>query len=231
MGKNSLLGLRRGLKLLELLAASDGLTFNQVKNAFDDLVPSTVSRLLKVLTDEGMIRLDHNTKRYLLAERSQKMADLISGGKSIAEKMQPYLDRLAGETGLSAAFVQFENNQVIIAAKSEQPEAFHYSKVGSSPNSLQHAMKRLCFAYSDQTPPEGMDQELLKEIKKLTVYINQQDDQVGLTRIAAPVFGETGEFLGALGISFYQQLNKLELAKVAEIVKQTGENAGLRFLL
>ena len=304
----ALLGLRRGLKLLELLAAAEeGLTFNQIKNAFDDLVPSTVSRLLKVLIDEGMIRNDHNSKCYLLAERSQKMADLICGKISLAEKMQPYLDDLSKKTGFSAAFFQYEDGKAILQAKSEQAEAFHYSGIGSFPTNQQHAMKLVCFAYEQTTSTEEMDQEKLKEIREMPVFINEHDDSPGLIRIAAPVFiidsckmghflpgttknhvqpgtavlqsktrnctagdGRTteedkklysrgrpyyrgrqetlqpgtavvqsksishnsitnnGKFAGAMGISFYQQLKKEELEKIAKIVEATAEKACLR---
>lgn len=224
MEKSSLLGLRRGLKLLEMLATSEaGLTFNQVKNGFDDLVPSTVSRLLKVLTDEGMIQLDHNTKRYLLAERSQKMAEMITGELSIAEKMQPHLDELSRKTGFSAAFFQYEDRKAVLQAKSEQPEAFHYSGIGSFPVSLCHAMKLVCFAHESEAPTEGMDEGKLNEIRQMHVFVNKHDDREGLVRIAAPVFSHNGEFIGALGITFFQRIDKRELEKVTEIVKQTAE--------
>jgi len=221
----ALLGLRRGLKVVEILAGSEfGFTFNQIKDAFDDLVPSTVSRLLKVLIDEGMIRLDHNSKRYLLAERSKRMAGLIRCKISIAEKMQPYLDRLAKETGLSAAFFQYEDDKAVLMAKSERPEAFHYSGIGSFPGNLQHAFKLVCFAYLRDSQTNDLDKNKLQKIRELSVFVNKQDDHSGLTRIVAPVFiGK--EFAGALGISFYRQFNEKELQHLAETVEQTAKKA------
>jgi DNA-binding IclR family transcriptional regulator len=223
----SLLGLRRGLKALEIFAASEnGLTFNQIKDAFDDLVPSTVSRLLKVLTDEEMIKLDHQTKRYLLADRSHEMANLIKGKVSIAQKMQPHLNRLGKETGLSSAFFQYESGKAVLVAKSEQPEAFHYAAIGTFPASFKHAFKQICFAHvQEKSQSDDFDQNKLKEIRQLPVLVSKQDDHPGLTRIAAPVFlGNDKECAGAIGISFYQKLNNQKLEKLAAIVKNTAQN-------
>lgn len=221
MEKNGLLGLRRGLKLLELLAAAEeGMTFNQIKNAFNDLVPSTVSRLLKVMMDENMIYLDHNLKRYLLAERANKIANMIISGVSVAEKVKPYLDELARMTGFSAAFFQYENGKAVLKSKSEQPEAFHYSVIGSSPSSNAHAMKIVCFAHEKNVAISEIDKEKIEEIRSLPVFINEHDDKPGLIRIAAPVFDRNGDFLGAMGVSFYQKMDNKKLIEIAEIVKK-----------
>lgn len=224
MEKNvSLLGLRRGLKVLEILAVSEnGLTFNQIRDAFDDLVPSTISRLLKVLIDERMIKLDHRIKCYLLAERSHEIAYLIEEKVPIHQKIQPYLDELAKESRLSSAFFQYKNEKAILMAKSEQPEAFHYAEIGTFPISIKHAFKQICFAHSpikDQS--HNFNQKQINQLKKLPLLINTEDDQDGLTRIVAPLFKNNSKlFIGAIGISFYQKFDKNKLTELGKQVEK-----------
>lgn len=232
MAGNQLSGLRRGIKALEVLAtAPAGLPFKALQQAFPDLVPSTLSRLLKVLVDEGMVRYEAGSRRYSLAERTGELAALIQGQATIARKMQPLLDRLAASTKMSAAFFEYKDRKIMLTAKAEQPEAFHYSGIGSMPAKWSHGMRRLCAAHLPATERKKLGPGQVpgvNKLKRMKVFINTEDDQPGLVRICSPVFyKESSSFAGVMGISFYRRFNTAEMDKLAEMVQQAATEANV----
>lgn len=236
----TMVGLRRGIEILELLATHrEGLPFNMILDRFEDLAPSTLSRLLKTMSEEKLVINDAGSRLYSLAARAQILANAICGRAPFAERIQPFVNRLARVTKFSAVFVEVQNNQILLVAKCEQEEAFHYSPVGSKLQYwAEHGLAKICFAHMPKQawqqhladPPRPLPkprrsiQKELREIASCTVLINRHDDQQGLTRIGAPVFADK-QFIGAIGISFYRQLNEALLNETATIVEEIGRDA------
>ncbi|MBN1864605.1 MAG: helix-turn-helix domain-containing protein, partial [Victivallales bacterium] len=225
----SLLGLRRGLRVLELLAGTvdTGLGFGRLREEFGDLAPSTVSRVLKVLMDEGYVEPGGFGRGYVLGARARDFALRVSGHASTAQRMEVHVERLALESGHSAAYFELAGAGVVLRVKSERPDAFHYAGVGSSPAGPRHCMKLVCMAFAGGDTG-GFREGELDILRGSGVLANEDDDQPGLTRIASPVFigGAGGKFVGALGISSFRRFSAEELKKLSFTVKEIAASAG-----
>lgn len=221
MPKNTetMIGLRRGIEALELLAlAQDGLSFNDLKNALSGIGPSPLSRLLKTLQEEGMIEQSLENKKYYLADRAKTFARIALDRQSIPDLLQPVLKNLSIKTGHSSAFFVYGGNRIIMTAKYEPEEAFHYMDLGKwNARFDAHGFAKACLAYLPEKEKrdvignlpvsESCRKELknsLQKIKEDGFLINLHDDQEGLKRFVAPVFkGRNGEFAGVIGLSLF----------------------------
>ena len=88
--RETLVGLRRGIELLEHLAAApQGLSFNELQSCFEELAPSTLSRLLKALQEEGLVENIAPQRSYVLGERAKALGQKLSSRQSRATAWPP----------------------------------------------------------------------------------------------------------------------------------------------
>ena len=93
----------RGLGILEALSRSSHPLGNGEIAKMTRLAPSTVSRLTHTLTVLGYLRLDRNLRRYMLTPKNLTLGYPVLAGLSLLDRARPVLDRLATETGETAA--------------------------------------------------------------------------------------------------------------------------------
>lgn len=116
---------RRSLEIIELLARSpSGMNFGAIEQQLG-LSASSLSRLLKMLTDEGWITTNHRRK-YVVANRAHKLAELLSGRWSESEIVKPIVDRLAQTHGHSACFAKYANYGFVLIHKLEIASSYHF---------------------------------------------------------------------------------------------------------
>ncbi len=252
----TLVGLRRGVDVIEALAgAPDGLLFGELKARLAPLAPSTLSRLLKALQEEGLAENDPATRRYIIGTRARRLGDLLATQLSPAQRVAGVVERLARATGRSAAFCELRGSAVLLAKKHDMPEAFHYAPEGNRIRNLaHHAFAKACLAYAPPGEAQTMREELLQAtdatpgrqpipldrpwpdfeaeletIRRDRVCVHREDDQPGLKRIVAPVLTGTDEgFAGAIGISFYQPFDGPAEKRLVDAVRHAAEEAAAR---
>jgi len=95
--------LARGLHILEAFSRSSHPLGNGEIARMTRLAPSTVSRLTHTLTALGYLRLDRNLRRYMLTPKNLTLGYPVLAGLSLLDRARPVLDRLATETGETAA--------------------------------------------------------------------------------------------------------------------------------
>ena len=95
--------LARGLGILEAFSRSSRPLGNGEIAQMTRLAPSTVSRLTHTLTVLGYLRLDRNLRRYMLTPKNLTLGYPVLAGLSLLDRARPVLDRLAAETGETAA--------------------------------------------------------------------------------------------------------------------------------
>lgn len=249
----TLIGLRRGIEVLEHVAgAADGLGFGEIKARFEDLAASTLSRLLKALQEEDLLLQEAATRRYVLGPRAATLGRRLRGPESMAERVKGVVERLAYRTGHSAAFCEFQGEAVVLTAKSDRPESFHYAAEGNRMRNLaHHCFALVCLAHAEGALAEHLRRELreakggrarqpwpldrawedfegeLEKVRRSGVRVNHTDDQPGLKRIAAAVLvGPAQAFAGAIGVSFFHDLTAEQEAElVAAVQRAAGEAA------
>jgi len=95
--------LARGLGILEAFSRSTRPLGNGEIAKMARLAPSTVSRLTHTLTVLGYLRFDRNVRRYMLTPKNLTLGYPVLAGLSLLDRARPVLERLASETGETAA--------------------------------------------------------------------------------------------------------------------------------
>ncbi|MBN9425575.1 MAG: helix-turn-helix domain-containing protein, partial [Burkholderiales bacterium] len=116
------------------------------------LVPSTCLHILRVLVSEEFVRVEADTKRYMLGSGMLALARSVLESSSFAQLAQPALDRLAAR-GVTAMLVEVtarQNVMVLALARSSHPFHLH-TDVGSQFSTLVSATGRLIAAHSGET--------------------------------------------------------------------------------
>jgi DNA-binding IclR family transcriptional regulator len=214
--KGNLVGLRRGFDVLRHLAANqEGIPFNRLAD-LTGLPAPTLSRILKVLVDEGMIS---KNGVYALGQEFIALARLATGAASRAELLQGLLENLGRATGESAAYYEFRGLDITCIAKAEQSESFHYMAIGNlNSRVLLNAFGQVCIAFLDADEqkqvlgkadpgpciPRADFRVRLKQIHEECIFVENGEANPSLIRIVAPVFD--GEALaGSLGITLLKR--------------------------
>lgn len=230
--KKKLVGLRRGFEVLRVMADRGGEgSFNELKAACNELPSPTLSRLLKVLVEEGLLEKPANGGPYRLGGATITLAQSVVGAIPKEKKLQPVLDALAARTGHSAAYLEMSGNHGIFVAKSLMPDAFSYRTVGDPITRInRNAFTQICLAYMDEkkavrlldglTEPSAIPRkqflQRLKRIRREGTFLAFQEDSRLLARVVGAVMADSGAFLGAIGVTFH----------TAKVGKK--EEAGLR---
>lgn len=95
--------LARGLGILEAFSRSSRPLSNGEIAQMARLAPSTVTRLTHTLTVLGYLRFDRNVRRYILTPKNLTLGYPVLAGLSLLDRARPVLERLASETGETAA--------------------------------------------------------------------------------------------------------------------------------
>lgn len=201
----------RSIAILRLLGEEkQGLGVKAIADRLG-LVPSTCLHILRVLVSEDLVGMDMPTKRYTLAAGMISLARSVLDGGSFASQVQPLLDRLAAQHGVTGMGVEVTRHQSVVVlalSKSNQPFRLH-TDVGSQFSSLVSATGRLIAAQF-----EGSAAQLKKlfaaiawdDAPSFTTWKNEveltrqqgwaldRDHFVrGLTVVALPVFNANGQ--------------------------------------
>jgi DNA-binding IclR family transcriptional regulator len=186
---DALVAVRRAWTCCELLAAQPaGAAFSDLAAACGGLAPASMSRLLRVLTDEALIERA-GTRGYRAGPRLRALLD--RGGDPLA-RIQPLLIALATTTGESAALFVPVADGVRLLAKHECDERFRYMAIGGMNRHRQtHGAARLAAAW------DGGEAAL----RQTGWLISRSDDQPGIARISAACLAADGSLRGIVTVS------------------------------
>jgi len=179
-------------------------SFTDIQRAAGNLPPPTLSRLLKVLTEEGLVERDSEHGRYRKGPALLDLAHIVLGSMPKARLVQPMLDALADETGQSAAYFELGRDAIVMVAKAERPNSCHYIDVGERNTDLsRHGFARAILAHIEgtratplienapipatMTLPELLS--LLADIRAQGYCIERSESKPNWMRVTAPVHG------------------------------------------
>lgn len=187
-----------------------------------ELIPSTCLHILRVLAEEKLVEFDETTKRYSLGIGILPIARNAMLQNSFTQIVQPYLDRLSRDLGVTAIGVQVDDlTHMIVVAISKSPLPFRVQvDVGSRFPALISATGRCCAAFGgytdadlqthfdalqwDNPPSYSAWQAQVEETRTQKYGIDQGEYIRGVTIIAAPVLDAAKRFtqcIVAVGIS------------------------------
>ncbi|SNR96936.1 transcriptional regulator, IclR family [Anaerovirgula multivorans] len=211
----------RALSILEVLSDyEEGMGITEISSKID-LHKSTVHRLLLTLIKKGYVEQNPNTNKYKL---TLKLFEL--GNKSI-EKMdirtvaKPYLQQLKELTNEVVHLVVREGAEIVYIDKVESENKIRmHSRIGTKSPMYCTSVGKAIMAYLTEEEVENIWQAI--EIKRFTEYtitdlkvmketlkrireegyaLDEEENEIGIRCIGAPIFNHIGEVCGAISIS------------------------------
>jgi sugar lactone lactonase YvrE/DNA-binding IclR family transcriptional regulator len=243
--------LTRGIQILESVAASPhGLRFTELLD--ETRVPKgTLHRLLQALVDEQLLALDPRNQAYRLSSRVFQWAHKVWDEFDLRGAAEPELERLRDMTGEAIRLGVLDGESVLYIDQREIPQPLRLNN-GVGSRAAPHA-SGLGKAMLAHLPPErrramiaamGFEQLTPNTITDATEFGRQLDltkargyavsvdeQNIGISSVAAPVLDHRGEPIGAIGIigpTFRLPVDKLHALgrDVIEAARRTSGNYG-----
>ncbi len=147
--------LGRGLRILEIVSERPGSSTSEISLACE-LPRTTTHRLLVTLAQNGFVRRDEWTQKYLPTSRVLRLVGAFDANAQVTEKAKSILDELGTEFDWPLHFAVRENFVMRIRASTDRtnPLAVHKVRPGSSIPILQCAAGLACLAGQPATERE-----------------------------------------------------------------------------
>jgi len=195
----------------------------------------TLTRALEPLLEHEFLSKDPVDGRYRIGTRFSALMRAAADNATLEERVEPILERLARDTGHSAAYFHWDGEWGYVRAKAEVAESFHYAAIGHRRHPASHTFLRPIFAQLKARECQRLGATLDRATRD-AIRQNGFDEQTehlrfAIYRIAAPVFaGERGAILGSLGItSLILRFSPSERTGLVEQVVQAAREATRRF--
>lgn len=211
----------RALTILELISNyKDGLGITEISNELD-LHKSTVHRLLKTLIYKGFVIQNEETKNYLISfklyEIGQRKVDKLDvldlskeHIKSLVEKVNETV-HLVVRDEYSVAYIDKveSDNTISMSSKIGSRSPMYCTSVGkvilanSSKEDIKNSWKRSKIVQYTENTIVDYDSflEELKDVKSKGYALDNEEHEMGVRCIGAPIFNRFGEVEAALSVS------------------------------
>ena len=186
-----------------------------------DLHKATAHRILMALEYNGLVEQNQETAKYRLGLKLFKLGHLTVARRDLRDVAKPYLRELVEETGETAHLAVLYADEVLYLEKVEGPHVLRMpSRVGrhipTYCTSLGKAMlsclderevKRIVQTYPirEYTPNTANDvKALLTELERVRqrgYAVDDEEFELGLRCVGAPIRDYTGEMVGAIGVA------------------------------
>ena len=154
----------RSIAILRLLGrGGEAMTLKTISQELG-MVTSTCLHILRVLVEEGLVKVDAGTKRYSLGVGMLTLARSVIESSPFPALVQPVLDKLSSAANVTAIGVEVAGSEhmvVLALSRSTAPFRLHVD-VGSRFPALISATGRLVAAFSELS-----DKELERRFKAL----------------------------------------------------------------
>lgn len=211
----------RALQILEIFEDSDReLSLSQISREMQ-LNKSTVFGLVGTLKSRGYLDQNSETARYRLGIKLFKLGSIVEVNLDIREVARPFLKLLSDKHKETVHLCLYVRNEVIYIDKVDGPGSMRmYSQLGrKSPFHCTGVGKAVLAFLDDQTvdqfmnktafksftpntitTPEALRREIAK-IREQGYCIDEEEIEIGLRCVAAPIFDRKGAVVGALSVA------------------------------
>ncbi len=207
------LTLQRAIDVLDYLATVDEpQTLTRIADAVN-LSPAVAHRLLSTLKSRGLVLQEMPTRRYALGWRMMDYANRILSTMSIAPVIEPYLHLLRDRTQETVTYhVASGQARVCVLEAESAQEVRRRVGIGRRVPLYAGASGRAILAFLPEREQErvlaGLPDETRQRVEKLCQLtresgyaMSQEESAKSVAALAAPVFGQQGEVVGAISIS------------------------------
>ena len=209
---------------------------------------STVYRLASTLVAEGMLEQNPETERYRLGIALFGLGALVRQRMNLSNEARPYIFDLRDATNETVHLAVLDRAEIIYVYDLESTQAIRMSaNLGARKPALCTAEGLAILAFQPQplidqvlregvrkrTPKTDTDASVLRarleQVRKQGFAREDEQSELGMRSIAAPVRDSTGQVVGAVGMAGpVQRLSDETLTKLAPLVVNTANAISLR---
>jgi IclR family KDG regulon transcriptional repressor len=219
VNKNFLSTLDDALTILEtFVEGSAGIGISEISRN-TGYPKSKVHRVLLTLARRGYVRKDPQTERYQLSLRFFALGSVAVNKLEIKQTATPYLEKLRDESGETAHLAVMDESGVFYIDKIESAQSIRmYSYIGRRAPLHCTAVGKVLLAYQPERlaallapglkrytahtiTDEIKIKEELAKIRRLGYALDNEELELGLFCIAAPVKNHLGQTVAAVSIS------------------------------
>jgi len=232
--------LEKGLDILDVLVdTAEGYTLNELSVKLGRTV-SEIFRMVVTLERRGYVQGDHND-RYTLTLKLFEMAHRQQPIRSLTAMALPLLRDLANVTRQSCHLSIYHSGRVAVIAQVDSPERWSFGlKVGAVMGLTDTSSGHVLLAFRDLAERERMlaahtrvegenDVEpaallaLLDEIRATGHEIVPSRQMRGVTNMAFPVIGSSGDAVAAVNVPYLERIDKKINPEFDEVCRMVGE--------
>lgn len=211
----------RALNILELVVQrSDGLTNSEISRKLS-IPKSSASYLLRTLEQRGYVRRDPTTHRYRIGLKAASLAHGMMEFVDLRQAASPVLHQLVERTRLTAHLAILDHGRAVYIDRAENPGFLRINTwVGRDLDVHTTAVGKILLAQKPEeeirrilaqegmaastpktiTSPEAYLQELEK-VRSQGYAEDNEENNLGVRCVAAPIYGSIGEVLAAIGLT------------------------------
>lgn len=196
------------------------------------LSPSTTTRMIGTLQNNGYLDRDPLTLQYRLGFRLANLGAVCLDGCELREIVHPYLVRLRDRYNESTGLYVISRNQRVCIDCVHSTQPLHrVIEIGTRMDMTRGAAGKLLLAYQPESEIERfllqdsfVSKAELAEIRKMGHAISVNEREQGLTAIAAPIFNAKQTIEGALSLSGpCTRMNPTLCAEIAQYMKSMAQ--------
>jgi IclR family transcriptional regulator, KDG regulon repressor len=246
--ENVVKSVSRALDIIALVGMKKGgLGVTEIANQID-INKSSVFRTLSTLVQYGYIEQDGDTGKYKLGYKFLDISSKLLESIDIRTEAKPFLQELEEKTNEVIHLVVYDQGEVVYIEKLEGTETLRtHSRVGKRAQMhctsvgkaiLAHLPENDVLAIIDKGMPVHTDytitekEALLQELKQIRgrgYSLDLEENEYGITCIAAPVFDHLGNVVAAVSISGpTTRMTKDRLTQLGPVMIQTSQKISAR---
>jgi IclR family transcriptional regulator, KDG regulon repressor len=247
-GGKSLSSVGSALRLLKLYSAEEPeLGITEIGKRLG-VAKSTAHRLASTLVSEGFLEQNPSDGRYRLGLLLFSMGTAVRRRMDVSEQAVPHLHALRDQTGETVHLAVLHAHEILYLRNIEsqhviRPRSYLGVRMPAFCTSEGRAMLAflpptlladvLRMPMDSRTPRTVTDPRqlarLLAEVRSAGHAIDDEESEVGMRGVAAPIFDAAGAAVAAVGVvAPVQRLTKLKLQQLAPMVAQTARNISSR---
>jgi IclR family transcriptional regulator, KDG regulon repressor len=247
--ENMVKSVSRALDIITLVSMKkEGLGVTEIANQMD-INKSSVYRILTTMSHYGYIEQDAESGRYRLGYTFLDIGSKLLDSLDIRTEAKPYLLELGKFTDEVIHLVVYDQGEVVYIEKFEGTETLRmHSKVGKRAPMHCTGVGKAILAYLPSAITEDIlnrkglpvhtqytitDREKflseLEAVKQRGYALDLQENEVGITCIAVPIFDHAGNAVAALSVSAPTiRMTDERIEELKQHVLKTGSNISYR---
>lgn len=211
----------RALRIISLVSQKkEGLGVTEIATQLE-MTKSSIFKLLRTLASHGFIEQDLETKKYRLGYKYLELSSILLDSIDLRPQAKPFLEELETLTNEVIHLVVYDQGEAFYIEKLEGNKTLRtHSKVGRRVEVHATSVGKVIFAYLPEVEVlkiiEGRGlpkhtnntitdkEKFLNELRKINnkgYGVEIEENEVGITCIAAPIFDYRGKITAAVSIS------------------------------